>query len=101
MFDYCGNGALVKELERNIRLDDRSLKYMTVCVSDNVDLEKVRLEKDAAQREKTEASQRPQASTTDEEEQTSPWMNETTDAMPGPDYDEEATDGSNETDERF
>ncbi len=28
--DYCGNQALVKELERNLKIDDRVMKYLTV-----------------------------------------------------------------------
>ncbi|MHC4751573.1 MAG: 30S ribosomal protein S6, partial [Planctomycetota bacterium] len=28
--DYCGTGALIDEMERFFRIDDRVLKYMTV-----------------------------------------------------------------------
>jgi small subunit ribosomal protein S6 len=37
--DYCGTGALVDEIERFCRIDDRVLKYMTVLLDKDVDLE--------------------------------------------------------------
>ena len=49
LLDFCGNGSLVKELERNMRLDDRVLKYMTVCVTKDVDEEAIRTEIKAAE----------------------------------------------------
>lgn len=49
LLDYCGNGSLVKELERNMRLDDRVLKYMTVCVAKEVDEEAMKTEIEAAE----------------------------------------------------
>jgi small subunit ribosomal protein S6 len=49
LLDFCGNGSLVKELERNMRLDDRVLKYMTVCVAKDVDEEAVKTEIQAAE----------------------------------------------------
>jgi small subunit ribosomal protein S6 len=51
LIDFCGDGALVKELERIIRLDDRALKYMTVCVEQEVDVEGVKAEIEAAAEE--------------------------------------------------
>jgi small subunit ribosomal protein S6 len=56
--EYCGDGALVKELERNLRLDDRALKYMTVCIDQEVNLEKVKAEVEAAKQAATEAAQK-------------------------------------------
>jgi small subunit ribosomal protein S6 len=49
LLDFCGNGSLVKELERNMRLDDRVLKYMTVCVAKEVDEEAIKTEIEAAE----------------------------------------------------
>jgi len=49
LLDFCGNGSLVKELERNMRLDDRVLKYMTVCVAKDVDEEAIMTEIKAAE----------------------------------------------------
>ncbi len=41
--DYCTTGAdLIKELERVFRLEDNVLKYMTVKVSEKVDIEAIR-----------------------------------------------------------
>jgi len=37
--DYCGNGNLVDELERNFRLDHRVLKFMTIQIDKDVDVE--------------------------------------------------------------
>ncbi len=37
--DYCGTGALVDEMERQFRIDDRVLKYMTVLLEGDVDME--------------------------------------------------------------
>jgi small subunit ribosomal protein S6 len=48
LMDYCGDGTLVKEIERNMRLDDRILKYMTVLKNTTVDLEAIKAEIEAA-----------------------------------------------------
>ena len=48
-FDYCGLTELVNEIERFFRIDDRALKYMTVLLDKNVDLEKVKEEKAAVE----------------------------------------------------
>ena len=46
-FDYCGLAPLVNEIERFFRIDDRALKYMTVLLNGNADLEKIKAEKEA------------------------------------------------------
>ena len=46
-FDYCGLAPLVNEIERFFRIDDRVLKYMTVLLNGDVDLEKIKAEKAA------------------------------------------------------
>ncbi len=48
LMDFCGDGVLVKEIERNMRLDDRVLKYMTVLKDKTVDVEAVKEEIEAA-----------------------------------------------------
>lgn len=48
-FDYCGLAPLVNEIERFFRIDDRTLKFMTVVLDKDVDLEKVKEEKAAAE----------------------------------------------------
>ena len=47
--DYCGSSPLVDEIERFFRIDDRALKYMTVVLDKDADLEKVKEEKAAAE----------------------------------------------------
>ncbi|MBF0118939.1 MAG: 30S ribosomal protein S6 [Desulfobacterales bacterium] len=41
-FDYCGLGAVVSELERIFKIDDRILKYLTIVIDKNADLEKIK-----------------------------------------------------------
>ena len=43
-YDYCGVGALVDELERFFRIDDRVLKYLTVQLNEDADVEKIQAE---------------------------------------------------------
>ena len=56
-FDYCGLAPLVNEIERFFRIDDRALKYMTVLLNEDVDLEKVKEEKTAAETAAAEEDQ--------------------------------------------
>ena len=56
-FDFCGTGALVDELERNLRIDDRFLKYMTVMLDREVDLEALKAAKAEADAEKAAAKE--------------------------------------------
>lgn len=42
--DLCGDGALVNEMERFFRIDDRVLKFMTIVLDKDVDLEAVKAE---------------------------------------------------------
>ena len=39
--DFCGDPATVNELERNLKLDDRVLQYITVKIDEDVDLEEL------------------------------------------------------------
>lgn len=41
-FEFCGHGSLVDEMERTFRIDDRVLKYMTVVLEDNADIEAIK-----------------------------------------------------------
>jgi small subunit ribosomal protein S6 len=56
--DYCGTGALVNEIERFFRIDDRVLKYMTVLIDPEVDLENLKAEIAEAEA-KAEAAKEP------------------------------------------
>jgi len=61
--DYCGSGELVDEIERFFRIDDRLLKYMTIVLDKDADLEAVKKEMaDAA--EKAEAAAKAAAEAT-------------------------------------
>jgi len=42
--EYCGTGTLVDEMERLFRIDDRILKYMTVLLEKDVDVESIKEE---------------------------------------------------------
>ena len=46
--DYCGTGDLVQEMERQFRIDDRVLKYMTILLEDDVDMESIQEKMSAA-----------------------------------------------------
>lgn len=72
-FDFCGTGALVDEIERFFRIDDRVLKYMTVLLDKNADIEKIK-EEVAAAESKAEKAEEPAepAATQTPEEQTNP-----------------------------
>jgi len=40
--DFCGDGTLVDEMERSFRIDDRVMKFMTIVLDKDVDLEKIK-----------------------------------------------------------
>lgn len=42
--DYCGTGELVAEMERLFRIDDRVLKYMTILLDKEADVELLKQE---------------------------------------------------------
>ena len=54
-FDYCGTGVLVNEIERFSRIDDRILKYMTIVLEKDADVEKIKEEMIRVEAEKVEA----------------------------------------------
>ena len=55
--DYCGTGILVNEIERLFRIDDRVLKYLTVLLEKDVDVENVKQEMAKAEAEKVQSEQ--------------------------------------------
>ncbi len=61
--DYCGAGPLVNEIERFFRIDDRVLKYMTVLLEENVDLEGLKADLAKAEAEKKQSDQAQKADT--------------------------------------
>jgi small subunit ribosomal protein S6 len=69
-FDFCGTAAVVDEIERFFRIDDRVLKYMTVLIDKNADIEKIKEEVAAAEIKaaKAEEPEEPAATQTPEEQ---------------------------------
>jgi small subunit ribosomal protein S6 len=57
--DFCGDGALVQEMERFFRIDDRVMKFMTVLLDEDVDMDAInaQLSEKAAQEEQAAASE--------------------------------------------
>jgi small subunit ribosomal protein S6 len=55
--DYCGSGVLVDEIERFFRIDDRILKYMTVQLDKDIDIETVKEEIANAEQMKAQQAQ--------------------------------------------
>jgi small subunit ribosomal protein S6 len=56
-FDFCGDGDLIQEMERFFRIDDKVMKFMTVLLDENADLDAIKadLAEKAAQKEQAEA----------------------------------------------
>jgi small subunit ribosomal protein S6 len=42
--DYCGNGLLVSEMERSFRIDDRVIKFMTILLEKEADIDRIKEE---------------------------------------------------------
>jgi small subunit ribosomal protein S6 len=64
--DYCGTGPLVSEMERQFRIDDRVLRFMTVQLAAHVSIERIQEElalaaAKAAEPPRDEASEAEQA----------------------------------------
>lgn len=55
--DYCGNGALVDEIERFFRIDDRVIKYLTIVLEKNADIDRIKEEQAKAAEQKAAAAQ--------------------------------------------
>jgi small subunit ribosomal protein S6 len=55
--DYCGSGILVNEIERFFRIDDRILKYMTVLLDKDADIEAVKEEIAKAEETQTDETE--------------------------------------------
>jgi small subunit ribosomal protein S6 len=60
-FDFCGTGAVVNEMERFFRIDDRVLKYMTVLLDKAADIEKIKEEIALAQSNAAKAKEQAEA----------------------------------------
>jgi small subunit ribosomal protein S6 len=53
--DYCGTGAMVDEIERSFRIDDRVLKFMTVLLDNEVDVDRLKAELEEKKAAETQA----------------------------------------------
>ena len=59
-FDFCGDGALIQEMERFFRIDDKVMKFMTVLLDEMADLDVIKAdlaEKAAAAEQAATAAQ--------------------------------------------
>lgn len=72
--DFCGGGALIQEMERFFRIDDKVMKFMTVLQDEDADLDAIKAdlaEKAAAEEqaaaEKAEESVETETTTEDNE----------------------------------
>lgn len=63
--NYCGGGDLVSEMERQFRIDDRVMKYMTILLDTEADMERI-------QEAMTQAEQEAEAAATASEPAESP-----------------------------
>nr|HID60165.1 30S ribosomal protein S6 [Desulfobacterales bacterium] len=57
LVDFCGPGTLVKELERNLLLDDRVLRFMTVLTDKEFDISSLEREEEQEDIKKEEVEE--------------------------------------------
>jgi small subunit ribosomal protein S6 len=60
--DFCGDGALIQEMERFFRIDDKVMKFMTVLLDEHADLDIIK----ADLAEKSAAAEQAAAAKADE-----------------------------------
>ena len=54
--DYCATGVIVDEIERFFRIDDRVMKYLTVMLDENADVDQLKEDIARAESEKAKAA---------------------------------------------
>ena len=74
--DFCGDGALIQEMERFFRIDDKVMKFMTVLLDEDADLEAIKT--DLAAKEAAEKQPEVEAAEEVTEDQTPAESNEPT-----------------------
>eukprot|EP00831_Metopus_contortus_P081077 TRINITY_DN8446_c0_g1_i1.p1 TRINITY_DN8446_c0_g1~~TRINITY_DN8446_c0_g1_i1.p1 ORF type:complete len:138 (+),score=15.96 TRINITY_DN8446_c0_g1_i1:258-671(+) len=42
--EFCAPGDLIKEIERYLRLDEKVMRYLTVLIDENADIEQIKAE---------------------------------------------------------
>jgi len=71
LIEYCGDPGLTRELERDLKLDDRVLKYQTIKLADQVDPQELILKENEAKKESdTEEKETLEKRETDQDEKT-------------------------------
>lgn len=70
LMDYCGGAGITAEVDRALKLDDKVLKYQTIKLGDNVNLEDLiekpeQVEEEAVEEVEEEAAE--EAATTEEQ----------------------------------
>ena len=91
--DYCGTGALVDEIERLFKIDERILKYMTVLLEKNIELDKIKEEIAIKEAEKRQADEKTEPETSQGvADESAPEVDETTADTRAPETDEAAAD---------
>ncbi len=98
--DYCGDGALVNEMERSMKIDDRVLKFMTIMLEKNADVENIKSE--MAEAEAKDEPPAPDEDSADDKQDTAADEQEVVEdkAEPGPETEAEAeaeAEGESET----
>ena len=92
LFEYAGASGVVNELERNLKIDDRILKFMTVFKEEAVDPEALQKEiAEAAKKAENQEAPALEASSEPAVEETSP-----VDTAAAPPSDSENTQGKGE-----
>lgn len=69
LLDYAGKSAIVNELERNFKIDDKVLKFMTVVKAEEVNLKELEAEIEARKVKAAEAASADAAVKTEEKPQ--------------------------------
>jgi small subunit ribosomal protein S6 len=66
--DFCGDGALIQEMERFFRIDDNVMKFMTVLLDENADLDAIKADLAEKEAEEKQAEEEKQAAAVKAEE---------------------------------
>ncbi len=73
--DFCGTGVIVNEIERFFRIDDRVMKYLTIMLDENADVDQLKeeiaraeSEKNKTEAEKAEEAEKAKKAEEDKEE---------------------------------
>ena len=77
--DFCGGGSLVSEMERQFRIDDRVMKYMTILLDEDADMERIQ---EAMLQSKAKAESEATAAPESKEDQAAAADDETPSAAP-------------------